>query len=108
MDWDTFVMNNSGTQKEAVGRTYQVRRSHRPELPVSNLTSKYLLSQKPRLPEAARGARVRSGWRCSGSVGLGHPHDGILTIPGHLLQCSCAELMLFDRIAPLTRADPPE
>jgi len=23
VDWDTFVMNNSGTQKEAVGRTYQ-------------------------------------------------------------------------------------
>ena len=23
LDWDTFVMNNSGTQKEAVGRTYQ-------------------------------------------------------------------------------------
>lgn len=24
VDWDTFVMNNSGTKKEAVGRTYQV------------------------------------------------------------------------------------
>ena len=23
VDWDTFVMNNAGTQKEAVGRTYQ-------------------------------------------------------------------------------------
>ena len=23
VDWDTFVMNNSGTQKEAIGRTYQ-------------------------------------------------------------------------------------
>ena len=23
VDWDTFVMNNSGTQKVAVGRTYQ-------------------------------------------------------------------------------------
>ena len=23
VDWDTFVMNNSGTQKEAVGRSYQ-------------------------------------------------------------------------------------
>ena len=23
LDWDTFVMNNAGTQKEAVGRTYQ-------------------------------------------------------------------------------------
>ena len=23
LDWDTFVMNNGGTQKEAVGRTYQ-------------------------------------------------------------------------------------
>ena len=23
LDWDTFVMNNEGTQKEAVGRTYQ-------------------------------------------------------------------------------------
>lgn len=23
IDWDTFVMNNAGTQKEAVGRTYQ-------------------------------------------------------------------------------------
>jgi hypothetical protein len=23
VDWDTFVMNNSGTKKEALGRTYQ-------------------------------------------------------------------------------------
>ena len=23
LDWNTFVMNNSGTQKEAVGRTFQ-------------------------------------------------------------------------------------
>ena len=30
-----------------VNRPVVVRRSHRPELPVSNLTSKYLLSQKP-------------------------------------------------------------